>query len=80
MTTQVRTLLGRIVLPTMATVSAQIQRVAVTVAFAFLGSAPQLAPASISSTDPDFSIVLFPDTQFYNSQNAYMFKDRRTGL
>ena len=32
--------------------------------------------ASISSTDPDFSIVLFPDTQYYNSTNAYVFRDQ----
>ena len=36
----------------------------------------QPAMASISSTDPDFSIVLFPDTQYYNSTNAYVFRDQ----
>jgi hypothetical protein len=36
----------------------------------------QPALASISSTDPDFSIVLFPDTQYYNSKNAYVFQDQ----
>jgi hypothetical protein len=42
----------------------------------FLSSAQQSAVASITSTDPDFSIVLFPDTQYYNSQNAYVFSDQ----
>ena len=42
----------------------------------FLGTAQQTAAASISSADPDFSIVLFPDTQYYNAQNAYVFKDQ----
>jgi hypothetical protein len=32
--------------------------------------------ASISSADPDFSIVLFPDTQYYNGQNSYVFRDQ----
>jgi hypothetical protein len=41
-----------------------------------LTSAQPPALASISPTDPDFSIVLFPDTQYYNSQNAYVFKDQ----
>jgi hypothetical protein len=36
----------------------------------------QPAMAAISSTDPDFSVVLFPDTQYYNSKNAYVFKDQ----
>ena len=36
----------------------------------------QPAMASISSSDADFSIVLFPDTQYYNSTNAYVFKDQ----
>lgn len=31
---------------------------------------------SISSADPDFSIVLFPDTQYYNGQNSYVFRDQ----
>jgi hypothetical protein len=30
----------------------------------------------ISTADPDFSIVLFPDTQYYNGQNAYIFQDQ----
>ena len=32
--------------------------------------------ASISSSDPDFSIVIFPDTQYYHGQNAYVFRDQ----
>jgi len=36
----------------------------------------QPAMASISAKDADFSIVLFPDTQYYNSRNAYVFKDQ----
>lgn len=32
--------------------------------------------ASIATSDPDFSVVLFPDTQYYNSKNAYVFKDQ----
>lgn len=32
--------------------------------------------AAISTADPDFSIVLFPDTQYYNGQNAYIFHDQ----
>jgi hypothetical protein len=32
--------------------------------------------ASISTSDPDFSIVLFPDTQYYHGQYAYVFKDQ----
>ena len=31
---------------------------------------------SIPSTDPDFSIVLFPDTQYYHGPNDYVFKDQ----
>ncbi len=73
---QIRILFVRTFLLTTATPSAQIQRVAVMVVFTFLASAPQLALANIPSSDPDFSIVLFPDTQFYNSQNAYVFKDQ----
>jgi hypothetical protein len=34
------------------------------------------AQVSISPADPDFSIVLFPDTQFYSGQNAYVFQDQ----
>ncbi|HZR56678.1 MAG TPA: metallophosphoesterase [Terriglobales bacterium] len=36
----------------------------------------QTAQASIAKSDPDFSIVLFPDTQYYQGQNAYIFKDQ----
>jgi hypothetical protein len=32
--------------------------------------------ASNSSVDQDFSIVLFPDTQYYNGQNSYVFRDQ----
>jgi len=42
----------------------------------FLSAAQQAVAASISTADPDFSIVLFPDTQYYNAQNAYVFKDQ----
>ena len=31
---------------------------------------------SLPSTDSDFSIVLFPDTQYYNGQNSYVFSDQ----
>jgi len=36
----------------------------------------QTTQVSIPRTDPDFSIVLFPDTQYYNGANAYVFKDQ----
>jgi len=36
----------------------------------------QTTQVSIPRTDPDFSIVLFPDTQYYNGSNAYVFKDQ----
>jgi len=32
--------------------------------------------ASIASSDPDFSIVLFPDTQYYHGQYASIFDDQ----
>src|SRR5258705_7272912 len=32
--------------------------------------------ASIPVVDPDFSIVLFPDTQYYTGQNSYVFRDQ----
>jgi hypothetical protein len=38
-------------------------------------SAQTIAQTSIASSDPDFSIVLFPDTQYYQGQNAYVFRD-----
>ena len=36
----------------------------------------QSAPASIAATDPDFSIVVFPDTQYYGGNYAYVFQDQ----
>ena len=36
----------------------------------------QAAQPYISKADADFSIVLFPDTQYYNGQNAYIFQDQ----
>lgn len=36
----------------------------------------QAAQTTISRSDPDFSIVLFPDTQYYNGNNAYVFQDQ----
>jgi len=36
----------------------------------------QIARAAIATSDPDFSIVVFPDTQYYQGQNAYVFKDQ----
>jgi hypothetical protein len=50
--------------------------------FSSIAFAPQLylssarAMVSVSPTDPDFSIVLFPDTQYYFGQNAYVFQDQ----
>jgi len=32
--------------------------------------------AAIATSDPDFSIVLFPDTQYYHGQSAYVFQDQ----
>ena len=32
--------------------------------------------AAISTSDPDFSIVLFPDTQYYHGGNNYIFQDQ----
>lgn len=34
------------------------------------------ATSAISTADPDFSIVLFPDTQYYSGQNSYVFRDQ----
>src|SRR5437764_8495705 len=31
---------------------------------------------AIPSTDPDFSIVVFPDTQYYGGNYAYVFQDQ----
>ena len=39
-------------------------------------NAQQSAQSAIPSSDPDFSIVLFPDTQYYHGQNAYVFRDQ----
>lgn len=36
----------------------------------------QVAQPYISKADADFSIVLFPDTQYYNGQNAQIFQDQ----
>jgi hypothetical protein len=36
----------------------------------------QAAQPMIAKADPDFSIVLFPDTQYYNGQNSYVFQDQ----
>jgi hypothetical protein len=41
-----------------------------------VGSAQPLAQTSIASSDPDFSIVLFPDTQYYHGWNNYVFQDQ----
>lgn len=40
------------------------------------GSPPGSAQASIPGSDPDFSIVLFPDTQYYNGSYNYIFQDQ----
>lgn len=39
-------------------------------------SAGSLFGAAIPSTDPDFSIVLFPDTQYYHGNYAYVLQDQ----
>jgi len=31
---------------------------------------------AIATSDPDFSLILFPDTQYYYGQNAYLFQDQ----
>src|SRR5206468_2738219 len=36
----------------------------------------QNAPVSIAATDPDFSIVVFPDTQYYHGNYAYVLQDQ----
>jgi calcineurin-like phosphoesterase family protein len=41
-----------------------------------VGNTNQPADAVISSSDPDFSIVLFPDTQYYNGSYNYVFQDQ----
>ncbi len=40
------------------------------------GTAQSGALATIAASDPDFSLVLFPDTQYYYGQNAYIFQDQ----
>jgi hypothetical protein len=42
----------------------------------FFFSHAQTAQVAIASSDPDFSIVLFPDTQYYHGHYAYVFKDQ----
>src|SRR5207245_6980054 len=34
------------------------------------------ATVTIPATDPDFEIVIFPYTQYYTGQNAYVFRDQ----
>jgi hypothetical protein len=41
-----------------------------------LASNGKPAQASISPSDPDFSIVVFPDTQYYNGSYNYVFQDQ----
>jgi len=41
-----------------------------------LFAAANLSTASISSSDPDFSIVVFPDTQYYHGNTNYVFQDQ----
>src|SRR5947209_250742 len=36
----------------------------------------QAAQPYISNAEADFSIVLFPDTQYYYGQNAHVFQDQ----
>jgi hypothetical protein len=36
----------------------------------------QAASAQIAATDPDFSVVVFPDTQYYRGNYAYVFQDQ----
>lgn len=35
-----------------------------------------IALTQIARSDPDFSIVLFPDTQYYNGSNAHIFREQ----
>lgn len=49
---------------------------AVIAGFNLLINRAQAAQASISTSDPDFSIVIFPDTQYYHGKNAYVFRDQ----
>ncbi len=41
-----------------------------------ISSAPNASSSTSSRVDPDFSIVVFPDTQYYMGQNSYVFKDQ----
>jgi hypothetical protein len=55
--------------------------VILTASSAVMGQSTSSAPLavgqiSIPRSDPDFSIVLFPDTQYYNGSNAYVFRDQ----
>ena len=36
----------------------------------------QAASAQIAASDPDFSVVIFPDTQYYRGNYAYVFQDQ----
>lgn len=38
--------------------------------------APGPSPTPTPSVDPDFSIVVFPDTQYYTGANSYVFTDQ----
>ena len=40
------------------------------------GNAGPSPSASIAASDPDFSIVVFPDTQYYNGSYSYVFQDQ----
>jgi hypothetical protein len=39
-------------------------------------STKQLRAAGIPASDPDFSIVALPDTQYYNGSSSYVFQDQ----
>src|SRR5215471_5549403 len=41
-----------------------------------LSSGSSANSRSISATDPDFSLVVFPDTQYYHGNYAYVFQDQ----
>src|SRR5512140_2932770 len=43
--------------------------------YTFLSSA-QSASAAIPANDPDFSIIVFPDTQYYHGSYAYVLQDQ----
>lgn len=42
----------------------------------FFPSPSRAQSASIPATDPDFSIVVFPDTQYYHGNYAYVLQDQ----